>query len=205
MRIITETITTTVYKFDELSDSAKEKFTGEQRNLAAEFLADEMYDCLKSAMKTMNISIDDYEIGIDGSGYINLSVDDDAEELEGVRAYKWIVNNCFSDVDKKKMYWQKNVDIRSCKSLTSSIESKDWMDNCPFSGIIYDYAVKDAWDYWCAELKSGFGPSVRDFLDELESQYLKKLSDGYYGFNEEDARELAEANDYEFLEDGTIY
>lgn len=202
MRTITETITTTVYKFDELSDSAKEKFTDEQRDFEAEFWADEMYDCLKSAMKTMNISIDDYEIGIDGSGYINLSVDDDAEELEGVRAYTWIVNNLFADVRKNKLYWiESNFD----KQRYSNIESKDWMENCPFSGMCYDYTVKFAWDYWCAELKSGLEPSIRDFLDELETQYLKELSDEYDGFGEDEARDVAEANNYEFLEEGTIF
>lgn len=205
MRTITETITSTVYKFDELSDSAKEKFTDEQRDLEAEFWSDEMRDCLKSAMEKMKISIDDYQFDYAGTGYINLSVDDDAEELEGVRAYKWIVNNCFSNVDKKKTYWQKNVDIGNRKSLASSIESKDWMDHCLFSNTIYDYAVKDAWDYWCTELKNGREPSIRDFLDELESRYLKELSDDYDGFDEEEARDIAEANNYEFLEDGTIY
>lgn len=200
MRTITETITTTVYKFDELSDSAKKKFTDEQRDFEAEFWSNEMCDCLKSAMETMNISIDDYEICIDGSGYINLSVDDDAEELEGIRAYKWIVNNCFSDVDKKKLYYKEWE-----KRRRSNIDRKDWMDNYPFSGMCYDYAVKEAWDSWCNELREGKSPSVRDFLNELESQYLPELAGEYYGFGEDNAREIAEENDYEFLEDGTIY
>lgn len=201
----TETTTITIYKFDELSEKAKEKVISEEREFEMEINRDELIDCMKSAMNEMGIAIKDYSIGIDGSGYINLSVDDDAEELEGVRAYKWIVNNCFSDVDKKKMYWQKNVDIRSCKSLTSSIESKDWMDNCPFSGWCYDFAVKEAWDSWCNDLRKGKSPSIRDFLDELEWAYLKELSDEYDGFDEAEARDIAEANGYEFLEDGTIY
>lgn len=205
MRTETTVITTTIYKFDELSDEAKEKFIEEQRDFEAESSAEEMRECMMRAMEWMNINIGDYQFDCTGSGYINLSVDDEAEELEGVRAYKWIVDNCFSDVDKKKMYWQKNVDIRSRKSLTSNIESKDWMDNCPFSGWCYDLAVKDAWESWCNDLREGKSPSVRDFLDELEWAYLKELSDEYYGFDEAVARDIAEANGYEFLEDGTIY
>lgn len=202
MREVTVTNTYKVYTFDELSDEAKEKFIEAERDFEMESNADEMVECLKEAMYRLNISIDDYEIAIDGSGYINLHVDDDAEELEGVRAYKWIINNCFSDIRKNKLYWiEGNFD----KQRHSNLESRDWMDNCPFSGMSYDCAVKDAWDYWCAELKNGLEPSVRDFLGELETQYLKELSGEYYGFGEDEARDIAEANDYEFLEDGTIF
>lgn len=198
MRTITETITTTVYKFDELSDSAKEKFTDEQRDFEAGFWADEMYDCLKSAMKTMNISIDDYEIGIDGSGYIKLDAEND--DLEGARAYAYIMNNFFEGVDKKKLVYKEWE-----KRRISHLDRKDWIDNCPFSGWCYDFAVKEAWDSWCNDLREGKSPSVRDFLDELEWAYLKELSDEYDGFDEAEARDIAEANGYEFLEDGTIY
>ena len=200
MRTVIETIKTDVYKFDELSDEAKEKFIEEQRDFEAEFWADEMCDCMKRAMEWMNINIDDYQFDCTGSGYINLSVDDEAEDLEGVRAYAWIVNNCFADVNKSKTFWK-----GLSKSRKSNIESKDWMDNCPFSGVIYDFAVKDAWEEWCAELKNGFEPSVRDFLDKLENQYLNEWSEEYDGFNEDEARDIAEANNFEFLEDGTIY
>lgn len=206
MRTITESITTRIYKFDELTDEAKKKFTDEQRDFEAEFWTREMFDCLKSAMEEMNINVDDYEIDIHGSSYIVLTADDyDAEDLVGARAYKWIVNNCFNGVDKKKTYWQKNVDIKNCKSRTSNLEARDWMDNCPFSSVSYDYAVKDAWNYWCNALKSGRELSVGDFLDALASHYLTEVSNKYAGFGEDEARSIAEDNGYEFLEDGTIY
>lgn len=48
-------------------------------------------------------------------------------------------------------------------------------------------------------------PSVRDFLNELEYQYLHEIANDYYGFDEENARDLADANGYEYLEDGTLY
>lgn len=202
MREVTVTNTYKVYTFDELSDEAKEKFIEAERDSEMESIADEFVECMKEAMYRLNIDIDDYQLDYTGSGYINLHVDDDAEELEGVRAYTWIVNNLFADVRKNKLYWiESNFD----KQRYSNIESKDWMENCPFSGMCYDYTVKFAWDYWCAELKSGLEPSIRDFLDELETQYLKELSDGYDGFGEDEARDVAEANNYEFLEDGTIF
>lgn len=197
----TETTITKIYKFDELSDKAKEKVIAEARDSAMEINVDELVDCMKEAMLKMGIVINDYSIGIDGSGYIKLDIYED--EIEGVQAYKYITNNLFDGANKKKVVYK---DLgEKCISRISHLERKDWMDNCPFSGMCYDYAVKDAWDVFCAELKSGGCPSVRDFLDELESQYLRELADEYYGFDEDDARELAEANDYEFLEDGTIY
>lgn len=194
----TVTTITKIYTFDELSDEAKEKVIAEARDSAMEFSCDELVDCMKTAMDKMGITINDYGISIDGSGYINFSVEDD--DLEGIRAYKFIVNRLFSEVDKKKFYYK-----RWEKRRKSNLERKDWMDNCPFSGMCYDYAMKNAWVNWCSELRKGNSPSVRDFLNELEYQYLHEIANDYYGFDEENARDLADANGYEYLEDGTLY
>lgn len=198
MREVTVTKTYKVYKFDELSEEAKEKFISEEREFEAKTNLEELVDCMKSAMDTMGIRVKDYSIDIDGSGYIDLSAD--CDDLEGVRAYKYIVNNFFDSVDKKKLFYK---EWEKCRR--SNLDRNNWMDNCPFTGWCYDCAVKDAWDVFCAELKSGGCPSVSDFLDELESHYLDEQDKEYYGFDEDDARDIAEANGYEFLEDGTIY
>lgn len=198
MREVTVTKTYKVYKFDELSEEAKEKFISEEREFEAKTNLEELVDCMKSAMDTMGIRVKDYSIDIDGSGYIDLSAD--CDDLEGVRAYKYIVNNFFDSVDKKKLFYK---EWEKCRR--SNLDRNNWMDNCPFTGWCYDCAVKDAWDVFCAELKSGGCPSVSDFLDELESHYLDEQDKEYYGFDEDEARDIAEANDYEFLEDGTIY
>lgn len=197
MRTITTTTTTTVYNFDELSEEAKEKVIEDARDFEAEATLDDIVDCMASAMDKMGITIKDYSISIDGSGYINLSVED--EDLEGVKAYRYITNNFFGSVDKKKFYCNRT------KGRKSHLDRKDWMDNCPFSGLCYDFAIQSAWEDFCAELKRGERPTVRDFLDELEWAYLKEQSNEYYSFDEDAARELSEANEYEFLEDGTLY
>lgn len=194
----TETTIIKIYTFDELSDEAKEKVIAEARDFDMEISRDELVDCMKSAMSEMGIAIKDCSIGIDGSGYFKLDADND--DLEGARAYAYIMNNFFEGVDKKKLVYKEWE-----KRRVSRLDRKDWIDNCPFSGWCYDFAVKEAWKSWCNDLREGKGPSVRDFLDELEWAYLKELSDEYDGFDEAEARELAEANGYEFLEDGTIY
>ncbi len=198
MRTITTITTTTVYSFDELSEEAREKAIDAARDFEADYRLEEFVDCMKSAMDKMGITIKDYSICIDGSGYINLSVVND--DLEGVRAYRYIVNNFFSGVNKKKLYYKEWE-----KRRKSNLDRKDWMDDCPFTGMCYDYGVKSAWEDFCAELKQGERPTVRDFLDELESHYLDMQTKEYYGFDEDAARELYDANGYEFLEDGTLY
>lgn len=194
----TETTITKIYTFDELSGEAKEKVIAEARDSEMEINCDEFVDCMKSATNEMGVAIEDYSIGIDGSGYIKLDAEND--NLEGARAYAYIMNNFFEGIDKKKLVYKEWE-----KRRISHLDRKDWMDNCPFSGMCYDYAVKEAWENWCNDLREGKSPSVRDFLDELEWAYLKELSDEYYGFDEECARDLAEANGYEYLEDGTLY
>ena len=203
MRTVTETITTNVYTFDELSDEAKEKVVDEARYSVMETSVDELVDCMKTAMDKMGITINDYEISVDGSGYISLSVEGENDELEGARAYAYIVNNFFEGANKKKFVY-KDLGVNS-RSRISHLDRKDWMDNCPFSGLCYDDAVKDAWDSWCYDLRNGESPTIGDFLRNLECAYLREVEREYYGFSEGDAREYAEANGYEFLEDGTIY
>ena len=194
----TETTIIKIYTFDELSGEAKKKAIAEARDSDMEINRNDLIDCMKSAMNEMGIAIEDYAIGIDGSGYIKLDAEND--DLEGARAYAYIMNNFFRGVNKKKLVYKEWE-----KRRVSHLDRKDWMDNCPFSGWCYDLAVKKAWDSWCNDLREGKGLSVCDFLDELEWAYLKELSDEYDYFNEENTRELAEANGYEFLEDGTIY
>lgn len=193
MRTVTTTTTTNIYKFDELSEGAKGMAIAEQREWEAGICLDDLIDCMRSAMDKMGITIKNYSISADGSGYINLSTEND--DLEGIRAYKYITNNFFSDADKNKVYYLKDWS----KHRESNLDDKYWMDMC------YDSAIKEAWQSWCDKLKEGNNPSVRDFLDELEWAYLKEQSRGYYGFGEEQARDLAEVNGYEYLEDGTIY
>lgn len=189
------------YAFDEFSDEAKERAFAEVRDSVMEVNVDELVDCMKTAMDKMGITISDYSIGIDGSGYIKLDVEDD--ELEGVRAYAYIVNNFFGGANKKRFVY-KDLGVNS-QSRISHLDRKDWMDNCPFSGMCYDYAMKNAWVNWCSELRKGNSPSVRDFLNELEYQYLHEIANDYYGFDEECVRDLADANGYKYLEDGTLY
>lgn len=85
MRTVTETITTNVYTFDELSDEAKEKVIAETRDSEMEINCDELVDCMKSAMNEMEIAIEDYFIGIDGF-VLNDSVwwDDGNKEAKAV-------------------------------------------------------------------------------------------------------------------------
>lgn len=195
----TETTITKIYTFDELSEKAKEKAVDDAREFEAETRLDDLVSCMGVAMDEMGISVKHYYIGLDGSGYIRLDAEND--DLEGVRAYSYIVNNFFNTVDKKKFYFDKDWNNRR----KSNLERKDWLDNCPFTGWCYDFAVKDAWENWCNDLRKGNSPSVRDFLDELEQAYLKEQHNEYYNFDKEDARDLADANEYEYLEDGTLY
>ena len=149
----TETTITKIYTFDELSDEAKEKVIAEARDFDMEIHCDEFVDCMKSAMNEMGIAIKDYSIGIDGSGYIKLDAEND--DLEGARAYAYIMNNFFEGVDKKKLVYKEWE-----KRRVSHLDGKDWIDNCPFSGWCYDFAVKEAWKSWCNDLREGNGPSV---------------------------------------------
>ena len=61
MRTETTVITTTIYKFDELSDEAKEKFIEEQRDFEAESSAEEMRECMMRQIQALEKKVDELE------------------------------------------------------------------------------------------------------------------------------------------------
>ena len=90
------------------------------------------------------------------------------------------------------------------KNWTRKSKINFTMDNCPFTGYCMDCCFSEAWKEWkdsfCAK------STVQDFLDLVAEKLSKDwTADNEYQLSDEGLAEMIEANEYEFLEDGTLF
>lgn len=121
----------------------------------------------------------DYCVGIvpDRGERISFIIDDiGLSEMSGIRLWKYINN---SD---------------SFKTLLNG--------ECPFTGVCYD---EDLLDVFRSFLKKPDNRSFQDLMDEAGSDLLESLhSQGEYLYSDKGIKEMCEANEYEFTQDGAI-
>lgn len=194
------TLTTTkeVYRFEELSHSAKQ-------NALYQFQCNDTYpsnvenkEVLEAFTNIFPVKVKDWEYGSYRNDHISFSftADDDIENLSGVRLATYIYNNYFHDLFKGKFYYK--------KYYFKSRKSKVFFDNCcPLTGYYIDMEMLDpVYDFL---KKPTNGITFYDLMEECLNNWVSactKDMEGYY--SEENLKEAAEANNWEFYEDGTL-
>jgi hypothetical protein len=149
----------------------------------------EALDTLKGFCKHFDIILMDYCIsGIEARNEkINLDLSENIAELSGVRLWKYIENNFSSYINQ---YTGK--------------PGKLLAGECPFTGMCYDESILDP---------------IRDFMrapdrdtdfyrlaDDCAQALLNAVHlDTEYDLSDEGLKETAEANEYQFTENGAIY
>ena len=202
----TITITKEVYRFDELTEEAKERVFDHFR-MDCDILSwqSENRDTVEAIAEKMDWKYR-YE-SYDGITYtVEYDIDDeDISALSGVRAMAYIWNNYISAAMQPKTYWLHGVlycDGR--KNWTRKSRINYTIDNCPFTGYCMDCCFSEAWKEW----KDSFckNSTVQDFADMVADHLGKDwTNDNEYQISDEGITELIEANDYEFLADGSVY
>lgn len=182
-----KTITLNLYNYSELSDSAKQNALNNYCN-DGEFIAgDDYLATLKKALEFFNGSLDDYSIDWMEPYRSNykFSLDKNAENLQGVRLFKYIENN-FSTYRNP---------------YTNKIEPT-FAGNCPFTGCSSD---EDFLDPIRVFMKKPDNTTFEDLIkDCIESLLSAACKDAEYEQSEENFIEMCEANEYTFEKDGTI-
>ena len=204
MRTITNTFN--VFRFDELSDEAKEKALDNFRYINDFAWQDEMINSIKAIAKAMNCRASWYSY--DGIAY-DVSFDsyseEDIENLKGKRAYAYIFNNFLFPNRSFKTYWLNHI-IHCDGRKNWCRKSKlffGW-DDCPFTGYCADCCFIEAWREWV----EGFNKNstVGDFILGVANRLGDEwTNDNQYQMSDEYIKEMFNINDYEFLEDGTVY
>lgn len=183
------TKTITLYKFDELSEKAKEKARDNIRldgydlynwhddnvqslKAFAEFVSGKAdWEVSLASYSSASVKIDGYiTLWVEGDGYESFEM----SELSGENLYNWLSG----DVDK----------ITEC---------------CPFTGYCMDEDLLDPMREYLGKSNPDDPRTLQDLVDEGVAAWLKAyIADWEYQYTDEAIDEFLENNDYEFTENG---
>jgi len=148
----------------------------------------ENVDSLRGFCEHFGLTDPDWEINLCGPSHAHARVADyDIAELSGVRLWKYLQNS------GRLRYYNK---FRK--------ESGDLLaGDCPFTGYYTDEDILDPLREFIARPDSRtFQDLIDDCLASWASAFVRDWEDCY---SDEGLREMAEANEYEFLESGEFY
>lgn len=185
------TIRTKVYKFDALSDEAKKKAIDRYRRQTLEHgftWDDDNNKTLEEFMKLFPVKSNWRGNGLMFSG------GDDIKKLSGWRLATYLWNNYRSALFSGK-YYSKNLKGRKSKC---QIEH-----SCELTGYAMDEAIlQPVYEY----MNRPTGMDFEDLMmDCFESWRIAVEHDHEFQLSDEYIKEEIEANEYEFLKDGTKY
>ena len=189
-----------VYSFSELSEKAKEKAIQDFINTGIQ--GEDFYECLKySARETFgdDISVQISLSSCQGDG-INVYGNVDVEKILSD------AKNLFTEKEYKALIWynsQGYLDISLPYNWRYCYCMADHLD----TGA--DIAGEIAWCYYLRDINVSAIEKLRNLIVDTAEEFCReKEKDGYdyiYEVSEEEFSEMAEANEWEFLEDGTLY
>jgi len=207
------TIRIKVYKFDELSDKAKQKAIDHYRNnwLDTGYIYDEAHNTVKAFHDVFGT-----EAGRDSWLDIRTGhIDDSIMELSGQRLATYIWNNYKTSLYKGKYY-----NLNSKKQIKHPRVKSKWYErtnqwgnyyysaitlehSCPLTGWCYDDDILDPiFNFLDKPDSRTFEELLNDCLRSLDKS-LKREED--YLYTDESITENIETNEYEYTIDGNIF
>lgn len=172
-------ITKTVYKFEELSDRAKERARDWYRDGLEYHWADDNIDSLREWADWFYVKIRSYSLGGSDNRYqqvkFELNIDDNVAGLRGVRLWKWFQNQCVLP---------------------------DLSGTYPFTGYCFDEVLLDPIrDFLNRPWDTDYEELMQDCIDKFTKSYANDVDHQY---SDEAVDESIILNEYEFDENGNI-
>ena len=181
----TETNTIEIYKFDELSYDVQSKVIETWRYDDHFYFGEEWQATLKEFQKLFDfVNVKNWRVDY-YSGYISASIDDekidysysDEQPLQGVRLWKWLVNNNYHVIDQysklvEKDQYKKASYGRIITRTTKPLLVSDY-ENCPLSGVCCDYNILEPLAKFLKK------PDVNHTIESLFIECLEAWVDGY--------------------------
>lgn len=201
-----------IYQFSELSDEAKQKAIEWMRDSNMEFghwFIDEAFKTIEKGVEAFDFRLSKYSIDWENANMssttITTGLDDAiAEEISGVRLYKYLVNN-FSGIFWERKHWGEYTKNENTGKWRYKYYSKiqNIEHSCPFTGVCYD---DDFLEPFREFLKKPNGLTLKELVEEGIEKVLRSVeSEIEYRNTDEALIEDIEANEYEFTEKGKRY
>lgn len=226
-----ETINLNLYKFDELSEEAKQKVIEEERwNIMGQCMnayGDDYKKTIQTFEDLTDTEIYDWRVGYETYNFrfrfkyndpiyehpIDYKSNIYPEELCGKLLFRYINNNIMPYITKGRYFSTlgKYVDGEYKYRSKYSRVMFDYKDSCPLTGACYDlYILKPMIDYynaWCTypedfSLEDLIRQCYDNFFDSWHEEYR------YWADNEDAIREELHHNQYEdqlYYENGDVY
>lgn len=187
-----------VYKFSELDPNVQEKVIEQfQQEDWLYSWQDENNETLKAFEKIFPVKVSDWEYG---GGRTNICakflIDQEHEELTGIRLMKYIINNYGG-----YLWNRKYLNHVKGKARYSRIQKED---SCVLTGYHMDnYILKPIYDFL---KKPKDGVTFEDILRDCLWSWVRACEEDWeYAYSEESIKEMIDANEYEFTVDGKIW
>lgn len=121
---------------------------------------------------------------------------EEEDNLKGTRLLKYIVNNYWDELYSPKTYWSRNHKKRHKSRI---FVNNDYV----LTGYCLDYEIlKPIYDF----LKAPDNATLYELIDRCLNSFFKAcMNDMKDYYSEEAFAESCEANNYEFLYDGTVF
>ncbi len=205
------TIRIKLYKFNELSDQAKQQAIEDYRNQDNyDGNYSEIGDSVKAVIELFNLKTgrqwDDIRTG---------HIEDSILELKGVRLYKYLINNYYNELFTPKYIGSKDRKITGKQFIFevrkdykgndyTQIYSRLFKDNCcPLTGVCYDNSLLDP--VYSFLSRPGKNITFEDLIRDIENAITKCYRDEEEWINSDEyITENIEANEYEFTKDGKL-
>lgn len=204
------TVTQTLYTFSELSEQAQQRAIEQHRNKGYDYshYFDEITNSVKAAADVFGLKF--------GGEYTDLRfshIDDNLLELSGVRLYKWLINNHYSDLFKpiyiktvSGKYKNKLFYCKTSKNQEYTTIYSRWKRSadCVLTGVCYDNDILQP--FYDFLKKPSSHTTLEDLFKEMEGAIEQTYKDCEEWINSYEfiADEL-EANGYEFTEEGETF
>ena len=210
-----KTIELKLYKFSELSETAKEKAIEKWRNDSYNdqpWFIDEANDSFEKFTELFNIkwrSIDYQETYRNDYSFSN--IDDNIRQLSGQRLATWLWNNHKTDLFKKKYLkhfdghkQHQNIVNHTAKQTGNKYcfyySPLQLEHSCVLTGVCYD---EDILGPIYEFLDKPTNDDFEDLMNDCINSLCKSVSDEIdYNNTDEAITETIEANDYDFTENG---
>lgn len=198
MRTITKTFE--VFKLNELSKDIQEQaYNKWLENFDYTWSFDNI-GTLEEFSKVFNIKVYNWEYDEHSYSYLYNFKRDEDEQLSGMRLYKFILNNFWSDLFGRRVFHLKNDYFGKTRKSKILYERK----SCGLTGYCMDDDIMDPIYEFLKKPSKDF--TFRDLIEScLDSFFSACKEDFRYSCSEEKFRLECEENDVEFLENGEVY
>lgn len=214
----TYSVTVDSYSVTELSEKAQEKAHTDWLYKGSYFWeGDELRDTLDEFCRIFDVKLKHWEYdSITYSCRFDVKIDEDQESLSGIRLATFVWNNyadfirkgryfsLWSKVDKNPHWKNENSHCPRGKLKTRYSKVMWSLDDCPLTGVRYDMDILDP-VIKCLTYKKMYG-SYSDLIKACLDNFFKMAVKEYeYSGSLEAFIEMADANEYEYDENGGVF